>query len=685
MATGFNSAPLPVSSVLRPIQTCTTEGEDLDRPAPAGAMLNGAVLAGTGALHGQQISVPESSDPPEPVDASRLPPQVQHALLQPDEDLQRQMDAQLQPLPDQTPLYVPKPLSLATNARVIDMLEAHALAAGSKLHRSEIVAYVALGERALEQIRASTPMPTRGAVTPNLEAMRGISWYVVACAAQQDVNREADGLRNQIGGQAITDLTISGSYVFKDPDNAVYDFMNSYPPLYSRISTHFNERSLSSGSSSGQADQRGIEDYQSRLPGENGTILFDKLTQGEIFFKFESAGMPTAASAGMVDNQKQGGASWFQVGQRVFNHAASFIWTRFYPTPGVERKEHVYKGLLETEVYQPFLQIMVMAQAHGLLKEGATLALHKKQSQEEGLPHLEKTLAQIKEQINEQIGMGSEQTAALTELLLNLTALEAAIQNSKEQLGAQSNHLGIIRRGAETHVDLNPPSAYLKQASDGFSRLEGDAARPQGVQQSTGVHAETAQDWSRHNGITINGVTYPGSQAGTGIAPGIEGRESTLQQAQRALVDLCGNNAVAADWISRFARQAQAAPLVEYLRKESMGTLGSDLELIGAKGTFAIEKKGDGVELRWDLLYQKEGDAPLQITTGDKMLHTMQDDATLKASMILRFEGLDTFVAGRAPAPTILQPLVYSTSNFHLSIEDQFEVIDPDSDESPVP
>lgn len=329
--------PSAVSGAAPLARAPARQGEDLSAPTHA---CTGVAVNGTGALQGQQISVPVSTAAPEPGDGAGLPPQVQHVLAQPEEDLHRQMHAQLQPPPDLKPLSVPRPLSLATNARVIGMLEAHALAAHTCLERHEIVAYVALGERALraiEQIRTgagreSTPMPMRlslagGTLTPNLEVMRAISWYLVACAAQQDANREAQGVCNQIGDQLITDLTISGSYVFKDPHHALYDFMNHYPGVYSRISTHFNERSESARSGS-QADQRGIEDCENRLPGENGSILFDKLTQGEIFFKFEHAGMPTMTSAGEVDDLGKGGASTQQVLQRVASHSMSSTFSR---------------------------------------------------------------------------------------------------------------------------------------------------------------------------------------------------------------------------------------------------------------------------------------------------------------------------------------------------------------------
>lgn len=450
-------------------------------------------FTGTGALQGQRISVPESSAAPEPGDTTGLPPQVQHALQQSEGELNGQMNAQLQPLADLSPLYIPAPQSLATNPQVIALLQAHAQAAGTCLSHPEIVAYVALGERVVRAIEASvaedaqtaTPTPTRPQVdgmelTPNLEAMRAIAWYVVACAAQQDVNQQAMGTTRKVGEQEITDLTISGSYLLKDPHNALYHFMSSGPLAYSRISTHFNELSEGSPGYLGHADQRGIEDYARRLPGENGTILFDRLKDGEnklIFFKFEYAGVPTLLSGQKVDDRGQGGGSYFEVLQRVWSHATSFISTSLVTTPGVERKEHVYKGLLESAVYRPFLALVQMAAALGRLEEGATVGGHATQSKNQGLPHLERTLRQLEANIKAQ----PEQTPELAALMADVHALRETIQQAKDQLGAQSSHLGITRRGGETHVDLNPRRVLREPAQESSTQPGRGAALAPGA------------------------------------------------------------------------------------------------------------------------------------------------------------------------------------------------------------
>lgn len=82
------------------------------------------------------------------------------------------------------------------------------------------------------------------------------------------------------------------------------------------------------------------------------------------------------------------------------------------------------------------------------------------------------------------------------------------------------------------------------------------------------------------------------------------------------------------------------------------------------------------MELGWNFRYQKAGADPLQIRQGDKDPQKLDDNATLKASVILRFDALDTLVADQAPVPMIVQPLVYSLANFDLEIEGWNEISD---------
>lgn len=363
----------------------------------------------------------------------------------------------------------PSSASLAERPKVLDALQAHALAAGTQISRQAIKGYVALGEsavRALEQwgadaANAAVQTPriyVKGVeLTPKLEVVRAISWYVAACAALQDANasQSASGAIRSIGGRIITDLSIAGSYKFKDPNYVIYRFLNSSPLAYSRISTHFNEDTAGPLNVFGKAEQRGIEDYDRRLPGENGTLLFDKLKdrsgQQVMFFKFEQCGVPTLSSALQSDDQGQG-TGGFNMILRNFSHASSFLWSRFASPPGVERKEHVYKGLLKDKLHGPFMKVVRKAEELGLLDDGMTAQLHKNQTVNQGLPHLDDTLKRLRSCSEAQ----PKPSAAVQELGDLVKKLQYDIRFCKDELGAQSNHLGITRRGAETHVDLHP-------------------------------------------------------------------------------------------------------------------------------------------------------------------------------------------------------------------------------------
>lgn len=683
-----------------------------DASASAAAQADGA-LGVAGPAQEQRLHVPQHSHPPESGSIDSLPLAVQRVALE--VQLQPALPAQTsarvaqQPsVSDLTPLCLPRPGSLATNAAVIEALEAHAQAADTAIARDAIVRYIALGECAVREIqklaaegtgadaanagppKASWPSVMGVTLTPNLEVIRAISWYVVACAAQQDANQRT-GQPRLIGGREVTDLSIGGSYMFKDPNRAIYHFMNSSPLAYPRISTHFNERSEGALNSWGQADQRGIEDYDRLLPGENGTVLFDQLKDVSghqvMFVKFEHAGVPPVdRSAQMVDEHGSGSAPFYRAAERMISHALSFIWTRFAAVPEGERKEHVYKGPLKKEVHLPFMELIEAAQKMGLLSADMTAKEHEKRTQERGLPHLIDTLAQLKENIDNLPSNTEEQK----QLGQSLDKLREAIENVTQVLGAQSNHLQITRRGAETHVDMAPPNAQLEKAKKKLTTLEGDAASPPGPLEPyelevsavkyripAGVHADTAREWATH-GIEINGVAYRASNPSDRVAHGVEGTMSTLEQACEAFVAACGNNPMAAEWISRFARQALAEPLLEYLRGESLGTVGPDMDLSLGRRNLSIRRQEDGaVELSLDFSYENSEDAPVEVRNAKTNVVVQLDkQAQLHASVTLRFEGLGNITAQQAPQPKISKPLTYTTSNFELSFGDYVIVED---------
>lgn len=684
--------PAPPSASVASVASVASAADAAD-PAPSAQA--GMAQTGTGQLQGLQISVPSASIRPEPADPTSLPEAVQSAAqsaqLQPAAARQAAVPLAEQPEPaiNLSPLCVPLPGSLATNPAVLDALRGHALAAGTNVSRELIRNYVALGERVIRAIeQPATAGVQRLAVTtpqgavelgPHLDVARGISWYVVACAAQQDLNQHATGVSRMIDGKPVADLSINGSYVFKDPGHAIYYFMQSSPLAYPRVSTHFNEISASPVSASGKADQRGIEDYERQLPGENGTILFDRLKGGSgqewTFVKFESHGMPhIATSEDRVDEMGKGNAPQYVALLRVLSHAASFVLTRWAGTPtGMERKEHVYKGVLKPLVHDAFMRVVSMAEKLGLLEPEIPSWQHARLSQERGFPHLETSLTQLKTRIN---GL-TERTKEHDALSAELVQLEASMQQVKAQLGMQSDPLGIVRRGAETHVDLSPPRAHWQEQQRSFQHLEGDLAQAQGVLTPyllssggytipAGVHAATAQDWRLH-GIEINGKAYPGEGQAGWTASGVDGSGSSLVQACSAFVQACGGNLVAADWISRFARQRLAEPLLSYLQKESLGSVGEGIDLSAGVRTLKVNTLAQGaVEVVLDFKYENQEEAPIDVRRmpGDTTLE-MDEKARLQASVALRFENLASFTAAQAPVPVISQPLTYSTSDFH--------------------
>jgi hypothetical protein len=235
--------------------------------------------------------------------------------------------------------------------------------------------------------------------------------------------------------------------------------MSQAPTVGSRMSTHFNERSgtqeqhkIAGLFPSGKPAQRGIEDFRGMLPGQGGTILFDKLNARdgaqELFVKFEHGGCPPYFGG----LEKHEGVStaisrFFPALSRNIGHAFSFLESRG-SGGSVEgrRQEHVYKGLLKDSVYTPFMSLVKLAE-----KEGVNLGQNAKSIgksvQKTGLPVLHEMLDRIIEKANEQGKPGVAEEA---------TRVRASVQEALSQLGRQSDQYGIERRGAEVHIELDP-------------------------------------------------------------------------------------------------------------------------------------------------------------------------------------------------------------------------------------
>ncbi|WP_018693565.1 hypothetical protein [Algicola sagamiensis] len=365
---------------------------------------------------------------------------------------------------------------------VLDKLNDHAKAMGTKLTPEQIRSFAAAGEHianALQslpagQCQGTISVPVKGSVvtedgvqTSNqaievsvpsgIFSTRALSWYMMACAANQDVQRENAGQSAKINGLNVTDMVQNGSFVMKDPQNKIFDFMKSAPTAASRMSTHFEERvdhqekhKIIGLLPSSKASQQGIEDYRSLLPGKGANILFDKLkgadgTQ-ELFVKFEGGGCPPYFKKEPHESVGNGIAKFFVAVDRNIHHVTSFLTSRFDTKAGTEvtkRQEHVYKGTMKQDVDKPFADLVKKSIDAGVIDadaKGIAKSVHKF-----GLPYLTAALAVIKRAADE----NHDQT-----LQKQCEDVQKQIDDVNEKLGAVSKDFGIERRGAEAHINL---------------------------------------------------------------------------------------------------------------------------------------------------------------------------------------------------------------------------------------
>lgn len=242
-----------------------------------------------------------------------------------------------------------------------------ALASDSKGHTftqaspQEVRTWIAMGEKICHHIDnnpdAAHPvqMTYNGAtvqVPANLDTMRAVAWYLTAQAVKD----------NQDPGRPALNVA-SGTFVLKDPNNAIMKFFRQSDKVYGRYSSHFNDGRADSntnlqpttaregftkpilGTFKGQGLQNGIEDFTKKFPGNGGTMLFERLnadsrsgTGGdELFLKFESVGVPDALgdsyrTHGDVAAEK---ATRKQALGRCFGHTFNFLGL-----PGIKEHKH---------------------------------------------------------------------------------------------------------------------------------------------------------------------------------------------------------------------------------------------------------------------------------------------------------------------------------------------------------
>jgi hypothetical protein len=193
------------------------------------------------------------------------------------------------------------------------------LGGDKRISKSEMMTYVAMGERICDAVANSSdgqpPLQTTVngksiTIPSNIDTARAISWYMQAKALVDNADPSRDPA--SVGS--------SGSMLIRDPGNKLYNFLSAAPSAYGRTSTHLKAHSENAGVKmsfgeafektgiisaspvrSGGAIQRGIEDYGSKMPGGGGTMLFDRIkpdSSGDpiLFMKLESVGTPTSFS-----------------------------------------------------------------------------------------------------------------------------------------------------------------------------------------------------------------------------------------------------------------------------------------------------------------------------------------------------------------------------------------------------
>ena len=330
-------------------------------------------------------------------------------------------------------------------------LVAHAQSLGTVVSRDEIIDMVNIGEniaRTLKDSDGSLPLKLGDhEIKSSAYTARALGWYMMGKAGEQDLARPL--------GDTTSDMVTSGSMVMKDPGNRLYNFLSSCPSAGTRMSTHFAERvghdkkhHVAGLFGTDKPAQRGIEDYQSKMPSKGGTMLFDKLKpdgngQEELFVKFEGVGCPPYFKFEPEQSLGQKITGFFAAVDRNIGHSVSFLQSRASHTPSenqVVRMEHAYKGTFKAH-YREFAALAKEAHEASVINDNAKAvgkSVHKF-----GLPFLKQWLEDTAD-----AAVSNNQMQLANKCLSLLSSINA----ESRQLGLISDQYGIERRGAESHI-----------------------------------------------------------------------------------------------------------------------------------------------------------------------------------------------------------------------------------------
>lgn len=512
----------------------------------------------------------------------QIPRLVNEKLLEPRSDKKFEIAN-----PHLTPLRAPMQGSVLNNPTVQDRLWAHAQAQKTPMTRQQIMEHVATGERIAQAL--GTPHAHQAAggspitlqvngqpvqVDSSVHTTRALGWYMMAAAAQQNANRELSQDHATIGEQKVTDMSSSGSFVMKDPGNRIYSFMSAAPTADSRMSTHFSERvdhtethKIAGFIPTSKPAQRGIEDYRNMLPGQGGTMLFDKLAARDgtqdLFVKFESVGCPPYFRKEPHQGISQGIARFFSALDRNIGHATSFVGSRFQgESEEMRRQEHVYKGTLKDDVAEPFGNLVNHAIQSGVIDASSKAvgrSVHKF-----GMPFLREALDRIET-------MASQQNNA--QILGEVAKVRQDMVDATAKLGAQSDMHGIERRGAETHISLQPAANIVRPlegrlsaaANQQFNQEATQLSRARDIttpsSEAAGICTQAYKDWSRST-VQVGAATF---------AP-----KSDPAVTAGSLNILTGGDAHMNMLVSQYANQQSLGPLMDAIVRGDLKIHGPD-------------------------------------------------------------------------------------------------------------
>jgi hypothetical protein len=379
-------------------------------------------------------------------------------------------------------LATPRDDSVLDDIRVVDKLVNHAKTCGTPVSEQEIRDMVSTGEHICKALSGpggdKLPLTVtidgkEHVVESNTYMARSITWFMMAQAAKQDTQRPLD--------DKVSDMTTNGSFIMKDPGNRMYNFLCSAPTCGSRMSTHFEERighdekhKVGGLLGTNKPSQRGIEDYQNKMAGLGGTMLFDKLKPGEdgneeLFVKIESGGCPPYFQVEKNQGAGNGICRFFAALDRNLGHSLSFVESLFHNDKGpgqVLRQEHVYKGVLakgekdeegveRNNLNKEFSSLVDRAISEGVIsgdKKAIGHSVHKM-----GLPYVHEAINAIQEAALEMIEKAKSEgldTSRYESVLQQCNDLVDLVSKKTEELGRTSDVHGIVRRGAEVHIGI---------------------------------------------------------------------------------------------------------------------------------------------------------------------------------------------------------------------------------------